>query len=301
MSKPKWSVNAFAKRMQMGEHDFWIIVEGRDHDRPHYEKLLKKLPSTRDLKAQLRLAEEINIGTTSAGGKNHVLAIHDHLEASGKLTQSNRARKVRAVFMLDRDRDDFTGSLSTSDHVMYTVGTDVEADILLNSEIWSAVRSAYGIDTRLSKRLRRHAPDPALSLRHLWEDWLRLGLVGLDCSSPGCAPWAAHSKVNVAEFGALDPAKVHAVEAALVVSAPSDYATANRRAVRHLTARAELLLKGRWIAKYINYLVQTRLAGEVVRSVHAHVVVDTALSRLKYTGGWVREYDRRFASLLAST
>ncbi|UXW87087.1 hypothetical protein NFX31_06065 [Microbacterium azadirachtae] len=298
MSKPKWSVNAFARRMQMGEHDFWVIVEGRDHDRPHYDKLLKKLPSTRDLKAQLRLAEEINVGGTSAGGKKHVLAIHDHLESKNKLVQSNSKRTVRAVFMLDRDRDDFEGILSTSPHVMYTIGTDVEADILLNSEIWSAVRSAYGIDSRLTKRLRRKAANPAIALRTLWDDWLRLGLVGLACGSPGCAPWSQHSRVNVGEFGTLNSQKVHDVEAALLAAAPSDYASMNRRALRHVSTREELLLKGRWIAKFINYLVRIHLAGEVVRSVQAHAVIDTALAQLKYRGDWVTEYDRRFAQLL---
>ncbi|MGK9221020.1 MULTISPECIES: hypothetical protein [unclassified Microbacterium] len=301
MSKPKWSANAFARRVQMGEHDIWVIVEGRDHDRPHYDKLLKKLPTTRRLKVQVRLAEQIDLRGTSAGGKQHALAIHDHLEARDDLVQVNRDRTARIVFMLDRDRDDFSGSMSSSPHVMYTVGTDVEADILLNSEVWSAVRAAYGIDTRLAKRVKRRVPDPAQSLLSLWADWLRLGLTALDCGSPGCAPWSQLSRVNSPDFGPVDTASVHGVEKAIQAASPSDYAAANERAARHVASRAELLLKGRWIARYIKFLVGAHLAGEFVRSVHSDVVIDTALARLKYSGALVSEYDSRFAALIAKT
>lgn len=300
MSKLKWSANAFARRVQMGEHDIWVIVEGRDHDRPHYDKLLKKLPTTRGLKAQVRLAEQIDLRGTRAGGKQHAMAIHNHLESQSDLVQVNRDRTSRIVFMLDRDRDDFSGSMSSSPHVMYTVGTDVEADILLNSEIWSAVRAAYGIDTGLAKRIKRRVSDPAQGLLSLWADWLRLGLTALDCGAPGCAPWSQLSRVNSAHFGSVDKAGVHSVEAAILAASPSDYATANRRATRHVASRAELLLKGRWIARYIQFLVGTHLSGEFVRSVHADVVIDTALARLKYSGAWVSDYDSRFASLIAT-
>jgi hypothetical protein len=285
----------------MGTRDLWVIVEGRDHDRPHYDKLLKKLPATGHLKVQIRLAEQIRVGATVAGGKQHVLAVHDHLAPQGKLTQANRDRVVRMVFMLDRDRDDYSAAMSTSPHVMYTVGTDVEADILLNSEIWAATRSAYGIDTSLTKRIKRRAADPARSLQTLWSEWLRLGLTALDCGAPGCAPWSQHSQVNSDVFGSVDSAKLHAAESAIIAAAPSRYAAADRRATRWVAQRGELLLKGRWIAKFLQYLVATHLSGEVVRSVHPHVVVDTALARLKYSGDWIRDYDARFRLLLAIT
>ena len=134
-NRPKWSADGFAQRVKMSEDDLWLIVEGRDHDRPHYEKLLKSLPSTKDRSISIRLAETIELNGVAAGGKLHVLALHDHLEAGNKLTTENKSGESTIVFMVDRDRDDFMGTLRTSDHVLYTFGTDVEADILLHSDI----------------------------------------------------------------------------------------------------------------------------------------------------------------------
>ena len=160
MTKPKWSAGGFARLVQMSGPGFWVVVEGRDHDRPHYERLLAHLPSTAGQKVAIRLAEHVELNGTAAGGKGHALALHDFLEASSDLVQTSSAGKSRIVFMLDRDRDDYLGQLRVSPHVMYSHATDVEADILLNGDLWRALRSSYGIDSGLSIRIERVVPDP---------------------------------------------------------------------------------------------------------------------------------------------
>jgi hypothetical protein len=195
VSKPKWSAGGFARLVQISGDGFWVVVEGRDHDRAHYERLLENLPSTKDKNVIIRLAEHVEVNGKAAGGKAHALALHDYLEASNDLVQSNRAGKARVVFMLDRDRDDYLGKMSPSTHVMYSHNTDVEADILLNAEIWPAVRAAYGIDSGLSGKIRKAVPDPGASLAKLWE--IGSGWDSLPCTAkPGTVhhgrsrPWS---------------------------------------------------------------------------------------------------------------
>lgn len=300
-SRPKWSADGFARRVRMSQDDLWLIVEGRDHDRPHYEKLLKALPSTKDRSVSIRLAETIDLNGVAAGGKAHVLALHDHLEAGDKLTTGNRSGESRIVFMVDRDRDDFTGALRASDRVLYTFGTDVEADILLHSDIWAAIRAAYGVDSEISDKVKRAVQDPPTALLTLWESWLRLGLTALRCNVPGIAPWSEASKVNANSFGhAMADAVSRDSERIQAAVDEATHADARAEASKHLSAQGVRLLKGRWIARYVRYLVTTHLKGEIIRAnVPQNAVIDTALAALTYDDQWAKEYDAQFSKVLS--
>lgn len=302
-NRPKWSADGFARRVKMSEDDLWLIVEGRDHDRPHYEKLLKSLPSTKNRDVSIRLAETIELNGVSAGGKQHVLAIHDHLEAGNKLTTENKSGESTIVFMVDRDRDDFLGALRTSDHVLYTFGTDVEADILLHSDIWAALRAAYGVDSELSDKVKRAVQDPPYELFSLWESWLRLGLTALRCGKQGYAPWGTLSQVNPNHFDRVNATEVSQVSEKIQAAVDeATYAVASAEASKHLSAHGVRLLKGRWIARYIKYLVETHLSGEIIRGkVPPNAVIDTALAALTYDDQWAAEYDVQLSKVLAES
>lgn len=284
----------------MGLSDLWLIVEGRDHDRVHYDRLLQQLPSTKALVCEVRLAEEIQINGASAGGKAHVVKLHDLYESSGLLVQASSTRTIRIAFMLDRDRDDFSGQVHSSKHVIYTHGSDVETDILLNSNIWLAIEAAYGIDSSMSRLLENAVGDPPAELLQLWKAWLLLSLVALDCGVPGMAPWAQLSRVNIGHFGAENPAAVTALEATIRgCVGPPAMAAAVGRASNHVASQGVRLLKGRWIAKYAERLVRTHLFGRHIKAgVSADHVIDTALSSIVYSGPWFDSYEASFAAVL---
>lgn len=299
-NRPKWSADGFAQRVKMSEDDLWLIVEGRDHDRPHYEKLLKSLPSTKDRSVSIRLAETIELNGVAAGGKEHVLALHDHLGAEDKLTSENKSGDSTIVFMVDRDRDDIMGTLRTSDHVLYTFGTDVEADILLHSDIWAALRAAYGVDSEISDKVKRAVPDPPSELLSIWASWLRLGLTALLCNKPGCAPWSTLSQVNSNHFDRVKAEEVSQVSQKIQAAVDeATHAVAYADASKHMSAQGVRLLKGRWIARYIKYLVEKHLSGEIIRvNVPSNTVIDTALAALTYDDQWAAEYDAQFSKVL---
>ncbi len=298
--RPRWSADGFARRVRMSQDDFWVIVEGRDHDRPHYENLLRALPSTRDKRFSIRLAESIELNGRSAGGKRGALAIHDHLETKGKLRTNNASGTSTIVFMLDRDRDDVLGIMRTSPHIAYTHATDVEADILLNSDIWAALRHAYGIDSATAGLIKDKVPDPAKALLALWEEWLFLGLLALLCERPHFAPWSRNSMVNFNDFGAPEQSQVAEIKNRIETSTDSAaYSKAHEQAGNHLNYYRDRLLKGRWLAKYMRHLVATHLAGEIVKGqVSPNAIVDTALAGLRYSGDWVAHYETTFARFL---
>lgn len=299
-NRPKWSAGAFAQRVKMSEDDLWLVVEGRDHDRPHYENLLNSTPSTRDRRYSIRLAETIELHGAAAGGKAHVLALHDHFERIGSLTSENNSGKSAIAFMVDQDREAFERTLRNSTHIIYTFATDVEADILLNADIWAAIQNAYGIDSEVSAIVKKAIQEPSEELLSIWKEWLTLGLVALYCGQPSHAPLAGLSRVNRNRFGPVDSDEVGRVESNIRSSVDDKtFEEAQIAANSYICTRGVQLLKGRWIAKYIEYLVKTELNGEIIRAnVDSNRVIDTALAALSYSGKWVMHYDKRFSEVL---
>ncbi|MDO5644842.1 MAG: hypothetical protein Q4G21_03985 [Dermabacter sp.] len=298
-NKPKWSADGFARRVKMSESDLWLVVEGRNHDRVHYELLLKALPSTQNLSVAFHLAEEIELGGVSAGGKPHALALHDHLQKGMKLTTSNSFSSSTIVFMLDRDRDDFEGKLRKFGHIAYTYGNDVEADILLHADIWAAFRATYGVDTSISQKIESLIDDVPTKLLDIWESWQVLSLTALYCGVQGCAPFKSRSLVNPNGFDAPDEALINAVVARIQAAVGQDAYTAGRAvAVRHMSVNGVRLLKGDFIADYIGYLVKLHLSGETIQMPRATNIVSTALVALKYQGPWIDNYEDSFSRIL---
>jgi hypothetical protein len=287
----------------MGAADLWVIVEGRDHDRPHYERLLESLAATRGQVVSVRLAEQIELDGVTAGGKTHALALHAYYESTGELKQRNREGTPRMVFMLDRDRDDLRGLLRSSVHVMYTEATDVEADILANTDIWRAMRSAYGIGRESCEIIERAVGHPQPALMRVWDDWIRLGLLAALASDAPSPRFAQPSTVNSPQFGAPDEQSVSELRSsveAMFLDAEA-IADAQRVADQYLDTRGALLLKGRWTSRYVHFLVRTHLANEIVRAnVQADSIIDTGLEVLDYTGQWTRHYEAEFTALLAA-
>lgn len=204
--------------------------------------------------------------------------------------------------MLDRDRDEFSQTMRSSPHVIYTYSTDVESDILLNSDIWAAARAAYGIDSSLSTRVQAAIGDPPVFLFSLWRDWLKLGLIAIASGETQGLPWSQPSPVNVDTFREVDQAEVSKRFSELQQRIGQQrFSTLEQDAETHLQQRNVRLLKGRWLARFIDHSVKTYLNDETLRAnVSPHVIVDTGLATVSHSGAWVKDYTLAFERLFRS-
>lgn len=299
-NKPKRSAGGLARLMQMSDVELYVIVEGRDHDRPHYERLLQACPSTMSKKIQIRLAEQIDIKGISAGGKSHALTIYEFLKKENYLHQRSSLGNTTIVFMLDRDRDDFIDRALISDHIIYTHGTDVESDILLNADIWSAIGVAYGIDLAVLDVLQDRVGRPPETLFLLWKEWIILGLVALECGVAEGARWAQMSEVNSQKFGFPDSELSDKIGQSLIAnSSQQKYILARKKAQDFVQSKGVKLLKGRWIARYISYIIQSNLSSEIMcTNIRSESVIKICLATIRYSGDWFNEYEMRLSKLL---
>jgi hypothetical protein len=79
VSKLKRDARAFAARVKMGTTRLWLMVEGRVHDRPFYDRILATHPGL-DGAYAVRLTESVEINGVSAGGKSFALDLYRFLD-----------------------------------------------------------------------------------------------------------------------------------------------------------------------------------------------------------------------------
>ena len=307
MSKIVQNVRAFRRRVLIGGADLWVVVEGKNHDRAFYDQVLRASPSTRTLSVKVRLAEQLSVGGVVAGGKQHALSLHDALEGMGALLQHNGVSDRAVAFMLDRDNEDFLGTANTKPHIIHTKTADVEAEILTHAKMMRAIANAHGLSKGDVRRLSRVTAKPASHLALVWREWIVLRLVALECSVENLAPTGAPSIVNVATYGATDPVAVALVENKLSAAVPAAQLTAARSKVTSWVdaafARGEEheLVKGKWVARYAEYLVAVHLTSVIMRAgLHADHIVIAALSALKYRSPMIDHYEARLSRVFPS-
>lgn len=255
---------------------------------------------------KIRLAEQIEADGTVAGGKDHALRLHDLLEDANELVQSNRAGERRIVFILDRDIEDFLGTMRTSPHVIYTSHADVEAEILVNSDVPRAVCSTHGLAKDQIESILPDIQHPLDSLALIWRDWIQLRYVAALCGVDQGARFGNNSEINKPTYGPVDTRAFSEVEAHLKPRVgetvwSENYQTANEHVDAVVGAgRSATLVKGKWASSYVLHVVRVELAGEAVKkNVQADGLVSACLETLDFTSPWTDHFEAKFRLLMA--
>ncbi|KQP53967.1 hypothetical protein [Agreia sp. Leaf283] len=286
----------------------FVLVEGRDHDRPFYERLLSKYPPAASSGFTIRLVEDLKLDGVSAGGKPFAHKLFDYFDANGYLNQRNSVGPRQIVFMLDKDFEDFEPQPRSSPHLIATESADVEAEILRTGKLRKSLAATYGLTKAMVRDVAPNNTDPFTDLGLRWERWLQARATSCSCGLPGAAKYGNLSQINRDIFGPLDSALesvlfTHIGAAVLAASAQADALTAQTEVTTRLASdRAHELIKGRWLSKYFAYLVKTQLSGLTIKNgVAPDALVGVALATVDFKGSWTTHYRQRLDALLAMT
>jgi hypothetical protein len=283
----------------------FILVEGRVNDRPFYERLLAQMPSLTDHGFSVRVVEDLSLGGKSSGGKPFALTLHDYFLSSNELSQSNSTGVRQIAFMLDRDYSDFEGEPVRGPHVILTKSADVETEILSVGKLRRSIESTYGLTRSQMRKVISKGTDPLDSLARHWESWITFRAISCACGVHNQARYGAISQVNENGFGPLDPAANASMRAALTSSASTEEiaqkvaATESAVSQRVESGKGYELLKGRWVSKYVRYLVEERLRGEAISlDFSPELLVRVCLQSIKFQGDWTDYYRRQIEVLV---
>lgn len=280
----------------------WAVVEGKSVDSPFYEGLLHTVADPESV--EIIEAEDIEIDGVSSGGKTSSLKAFHYFEAENTLRQRNSSTTVDWLFFVDRDDDDFTGTMVDSPHVIYTEHSDVEAEVMANVDVVKVVSAAYSLPS--STVATAVPPDPLAELASIWVAWIHLRLTACACGTGG-ARFAAESQVHTPLYGAFDPDKVADVvsKASASVSAErwSDLALAAERHVesRRLSGDLARCVKGKWVPNYLAFTLKQRLAAtHRLPSVSTQHLLSVGVAKLNFESSWADYYRAPLEQLLAA-
>jgi len=307
MTKLPRDARAFARGVQMGTDRLWLIVEGRVHDRPFYDRLLSSHLHTATNGYSIRLAEQLEVVGTSAGGKAHLLSLYAELGKHGLLKTVNSRGANHILFAMDRDFDEFADTVIDSPHVMYTIGMDVEADILLHGDLVRATSSAYSVARSEASMVVSDGLSLARSLCVLWKDWIIAGACSAVCGIETGVRYSRVSRINANGFGALDEKARDALFAAfddehLPQEARFASVVARSKAETALSADREwTFVKGKWLASYVAHLIRDVLGDTPKQAnVSSDVLSKTCLETVDFEGVWKSAYMDHLDALHAS-
>lgn len=305
MRKLVRDARAFSKRTMMGSVRVWFVVEGRSHDRAFYDQILSAYPGLRDVKYELRLAEDFKIGDKTAGGKKFALELFDFWNSLGALSQvDEHGNKSSIIMALDHDLDSLSGFNRNSKHILYTSGMDVEADILKSTDLHKAIRSTYSLPLGAVGTVTADAESLFCELAELYRTWITLGALAECCGYRGSTRFAQVSQLHSGGFGTLDEVAETALIENVVQTAEdrhgADWIESIEDQVMDFYDKGEQwrLVKGRWIAKFVYYRV-ARLGHLIETNISPSTLAKTALGHLDPTSDCFVHYFKRLDALLA--
>ncbi|GAA1791015.1 hypothetical protein GCM10009748_27290 [Agromyces lapidis] len=200
-------------------------------------------------------------------------------------------------FFLDRDDDDFGSALVQSDHVIYTKHSDIEAEIFANGDAYRAVATAFGLAYADVRRVGERVGEPLSALATLWRDWIRLRLIAMACDTGAGARFAQTSKIHAGAYGTLDDRALESLTKELSKGVDqAKWETDLARVDAHInaafvTSQQGTLVKGKWIAGYLRYVVKAGLPDEQIRTnVRDHSIIVACLSSIDFDGGSLAAY-----------
>jgi hypothetical protein len=307
MSKIPRDSAAFASRVMMSSRtQLFVLVEGRELDRPFYERVLRSNPNARLHGFSVRLVEDIELDGRSAGGKPFALALYKRFLDRQQLSQSNGLRENRIVFMMDRDYSDYDKNKFGESHIILTQGADVECEILRNGKIRKSAQAHYGLTrTHAASALPRNVEALSRLAQH-WERWITLRAVSVAIASQQSTRYGGVSQVHQDGFGDFDALKARSLKASLVTEAltagkEADVLAAEYNVRLRLSSEGEhTLIKGRWLAKYIEYLIRQKLSAETVsRGAKPDGLAAVCLGTLSFRNNWASYYHTQIDAMLA--
>jgi len=150
----------------------FIFVEGRNTDVFFYGEVSRPVCEAVGLECEIVRADRVS----STGGKQGLLALYRHFEATDSLTERSKGTESWCLFYLDKDVDDILGELVLSPHIIYSPCYTVENALFMFGDLIRAMAAASSLDTA---RLARRIPDKTAWARGkatAWREFVALCL-----------------------------------------------------------------------------------------------------------------------------
>ncbi|QIS38951.1 hypothetical protein [Clavibacter capsici] len=287
--------------MKMGRSRVWAVVEGVHHDTPYYEGLLVDGAGVGSV--EFLQASDFEVDGVSSGGKSHALKVLEALDAVNGLSQENKETKIDVVIFVDRDDDEYINAIVEHAHLHYTAASDVEAEIIYQSNLPQAVARAFSIPRADAIEIYSRTPEPARALANAWSEWIAMRLASVECEWSDTR-FAQASQINVPKYGPVDRARVVSICSRVRAQVQSwdvmvlDASLHVSEMIRR--GNAHQLVKGKWLAPYIIQDIKAQFAGtRQLPAVSSAQILTACLMTIDFAQVWTRSYKTRMEPVLS--
>jgi hypothetical protein len=240
---------------------FTVFVEGKSFDAPYYDRLLTAAEEIQEMGVEIVRSFDVSDAAIGSGGKTALLDLFNFYEKSGTLAFTTKRGPKFLVFFLDRDYDEFGAGLHSSPHIIYTYGTDVEAEIFRRGRLSSALATALHLTTAEAEELEARVGNFRLDLAILWSEWIKLCIASVPLRSRCEVRSSSSSLVNREKYGPLESLEYERLKGRLVATSVVDNPEGLLDDVMaevdacFNSLEIHKLLKGKWISAYIEHKV----------------------------------------------
>ncbi|MET3367511.1 UNVERIFIED_CONTAM: hypothetical protein ABIE34_000737 [Jeotgalibacillus campisalis] len=254
-----------AARAMMGSETFTVLVEGKDFDASYYDRLLSADEAVLSAGFHIVRAHEVSDAEEGSGGKQYLLQLHDFYVAQDTLKFSTNSGTKHLVFFLDRDFDGYHPGLRDSANIIYTFTPDVEAEIFRRGNISRAVSTVFSLTSTESEVAASRLGQFVLDLSIIWREWITLCVAAGPLRSRCEVQPSRPSKVNSNTYGVFDSQAYAYLHGELIRTArvedPSMAFDRIQSSVdeSYAAVRYHELVKGKWIAGYVLYILADSL------------------------------------------
>lgn len=300
LTRPRWSINAFHRKVLTSPHSLHIVVEGKAHDGSYYGAIAESSEKLRAVGYQVTRVDTLGDG----GGKSAILKIFASMKRTSRLVQESSSGPRVAVFVLDRDGENVLGGSKRSPHVLYTTGYDVECDILHNGSDEKALSFATGLPPSDARLLAQKIQGWVHQAADDWRAWILLCCVSAHLNVQSRASFGRRV-VSTEDLKTVGPCRTQIRKAAGLTAVEfrdieADFKSRMENAYRRGHARS--LLKGKWLPPYLKRRIEIEVGGVLQCDLDGFErrVVSNYLAALDCGEPWALRYRDSWEGLLSA-
>jgi hypothetical protein len=303
MSRLTHSIRAFLKSMQMSRVELFVFVEGKA-DRYFYERVCSHGHADSGVTYQVKTADELAIGTV---GKTALLDFFTYLRDRKLLAHSFKGKKLAALFIADKDVDDFLRTYKKSIHLIYTEFYHRENYPMRYSDLADVAADAASLDVPSVHAVLGNQDLWRRRAASEWKEWIKLCLVARRTQANCPSNYSQKSQINNGPYGGVDQTRLANSRAALETASGLPTATFQRLWARVdgfvermlKIGQHDRLFKGTWYASFLVEDISLAAAGRAYKSNGLEArLMDTAVSKLDFAGSWAYFFFGGFAQVI---
>lgn len=286
----------------MSRYELFVFVEGWT-DRAFYSRMCEAL----DLEGKYQVKTAEGLAGSASGGKPKLLSLFQSLKARNELEDVFQGKRSMYMFFLDKDLDDWRGTMVTSAHVVYTLYYHMENYLYRHGDLVASAMAAGAIDANTARQVIGDPAEWRRGVALAWQDWVKLcvhaALDGISCRCTYRSP----SQINDPSTGDVDDAKKNEWSEDLLSKCGCARVDAERRRdeiaakvdERYTAGAYDEVFKGAWYARYLASQLHAKVApGARTGLVRALSVA--ALTGLNFREPWATHLTERIRALTSS-